>query len=88
MQHSKYIQSVAARRLAQYVLCDGELINDGDWMTQSCAMGIMGREAGYSGRTITWDEIMNSEREIVPAKPAFGDRPAIEIAVPGVYQFS
>ncbi len=67
---------------------DGELINDGDWMTQSVAMGLMGREAGYSGRTITWEEIMNSTREIVPQKLEFGDRPPIEIPVPGVYQFS
>ena len=66
---------------------DGGLVNDGDWMTQSCAMAIMGREAGYSGRTITWDEIMNSEREIVPTTLEFGDRPEIEIPSPGVYQF-
>ena len=67
---------------------DGELINDGDWMTQSVAMGLMGREAGYSGRTITWDEIMNSQNEIVPADPKFGPRPPIVIPQPGVYKFS
>ena len=67
---------------------DGELINDGDWMTQSVAMGLMGREAGYSGRTITWDEIMNSQKEIVPTDPKFGPRPAIVIPQPGVYKFS
>ena len=67
---------------------DGELINDGDWMTQSVAMGLMGREAGYSGRTITWDEIMNSQKEIVPADPQFGPRPPIVIPQPGVYKFS
>jgi predicted dehydrogenase len=67
---------------------DGELINDGDWMTQSVAMGLMGREAGYSGRTITWDEIMNSQKEIVPADPKFGPRPPIVIPQPGVYKFS
>ena len=67
---------------------DGELINDGDWMTQSVAMGLMGREAGYSGRTITWDEIMNSQKETVPADPKFGPRPPIVIPQPGVYKFS
>ena len=67
---------------------DGVVLNDGDWMCQSCAMGIMGREAGYSGRTITWDEIMGSTREIVPVEPTFGDRPEIVIPQPGVYQFS
>ena len=65
-------------------ICDGGLINDGDWMTQSCAMAIMGREAGYSGRTITWDEIMNSG-EIIPTTLEFGDRP--EIGSRQVYQF-
>lgn len=67
---------------------DGNVINDGDWMCQSNAMGIMGREAGYSGRTITWEEIMGSTQEIVPANPTFGDRPEIVIPKPGVYQFS
>ena len=67
---------------------DGNVINDGEWMCQSNAMGIMGREAGYSGRTITWDEIMGSTKEIVPAPPTFGDRPEIVIPKPGVYQFS
>jgi myo-inositol 2-dehydrogenase/D-chiro-inositol 1-dehydrogenase len=67
---------------------DGEVLNDGDWMTQSVAMGILGREAGYSGRTITWDEIMNSQKEIVPQDPKFGPMPPLEIPQPGVYKFS
>jgi myo-inositol 2-dehydrogenase / D-chiro-inositol 1-dehydrogenase len=67
---------------------DGELVNDGDWMTQSVAMALLGREAGYSGRTITWEEIMNSQNEIVPADPKFGPRPPIVIPQPGVYKFS
>ena len=67
---------------------DGEAINDGDWMTQSCMMGLMGREAGYSGKTITWEQMMNSEKDITPASLDFGPAPEIVIPRPGFYEFS
>ena len=66
----------------------GEAINDGDWMTQSCMMGLMGREAGYSGKTITWEQMMNSEKDITPASLDFGPAPEIVIPRPGFYEFS
>ena len=62
-------------------------INDGDWMTRSVMMALMGREAGYSGKTITWDQMMNSERDLTPNAIAFGPAPTVEVPRPGIYQF-
>ena len=44
----------------------GKPINDGDWMTHSTLMGIMGRMAAYTGQEITWEQAMNSQEKIVP----------------------
>jgi predicted dehydrogenase len=46
----------------------GKPINDGQWMSYSTLMGIMGRMAAYSGKEITWDEALNSQDRLVPEK--------------------
>lgn len=45
----------------------GEPINDGDRMVTSCLMGVMGRMAAYTGKEVTWDDVMNSQENLVPA---------------------
>jgi myo-inositol 2-dehydrogenase / D-chiro-inositol 1-dehydrogenase len=45
---------------------NGKPINDGDWMTQSTLMGIMGRMAAYTGQQITWEHALNSQEKLVP----------------------
>jgi myo-inositol 2-dehydrogenase / D-chiro-inositol 1-dehydrogenase len=44
----------------------GEHINDGQWMTQSTLMGLMGRMAAYTGGEITWEQALNSQETLVP----------------------
>jgi len=44
----------------------GKPINDGQWMTQSTLMGIMGRMAAYSGQEITWEQALNAQEKLVP----------------------
>ncbi|PYI81143.1 MAG: oxidoreductase [Verrucomicrobia bacterium] len=44
----------------------GKPINDGQWMTQSTLMGIMGRTAAYTGQEITWEQALNSQEKLVP----------------------
>ena len=44
----------------------GKPINDGDWMSQSTLMGIMGRMAAYTGQEISWEQAMNSTEKLVP----------------------
>lgn len=45
----------------------GKPINHGSWMAQSSMLAIAGRMAAYTGQTITWDEAMNSQENLVPA---------------------
>ena len=63
----------------------GKPINNGDYMTKSTLLAIMGRMATYTGQEITWDQAMNSQEDLSPegydwdAKP-----PASIVAIPGV----
>ncbi|SFH73164.1 Gfo/Idh/MocA family protein [Planctomicrobium piriforme] len=48
---------------------DGKPINDGDRLVSSTALAIMGRMAGYTGKEITWEGMMNSDERMVPETP-------------------
>ncbi len=71
----------------------GEPINDGTWMARSNLLGILGRDAAYTGRAITWEEILNSERRLGP--PGIEDgvldfgalAHSFDEPVPGTYSF-
>ena len=54
----------------------------------SCLAGIMGREAAYTGKTITWDEMSQSELSLVPENPQMGpmDMSKYKVPVPGEAQ--
>ena len=45
---------------------EGKPNNDGDRMVNSTMMAIMGRTAAYTGKEITWEQIMNAEEKLVP----------------------
>lgn len=62
----------------------GDVINDGEWMSQSTLMALMGRMAAYSGKEVTWEEAMNSNWKIVPDNLAWDmDLPINPLALPG-----
>lgn len=65
----------------------GKPINDGEWMSKSSLMAIMGRMATYTGQVITWDMAMNSKEDLTPPKYAFGPLPVPPVAMPGVTKF-
>ncbi len=44
----------------------GEPINDGDRMMTSTIAAIMGREAAYTGKQLTWEQAMASEQTLIP----------------------
>ena len=51
-------------------------------------MGIMARESAYSGKTITWDEIINSQQDLSPEGGFKWDKLAVApVAVPKEYKF-
>jgi len=60
-------------------------LNDAHDMARSTMIGIMGRDAAYTGQTITWDEIMADTQTLGPEITALGkmDIPA-EHPLPGV----
>ena len=62
----------------------GEPINDGEWMAHSTLMGILGRECAYTGQTIKWDEMLNSEKSLTPPDLSFDAEIEFpEVPVPG-----
>jgi predicted dehydrogenase len=61
----------------------GEPINNGDYMCNSTAIALMGRMAGYTGQTVTWDQVMNSTERLGPTAYAWGDVATETVAVPG-----
>jgi myo-inositol 2-dehydrogenase/D-chiro-inositol 1-dehydrogenase len=65
----------------------GQPINDGQWMAHSTLMAIMGRMAAYTGQTLTWEQALNSQEDLTPAKYEFGDLPVTPVAIPGRTKF-
>jgi predicted dehydrogenase len=66
---------------------EGRPLNEARAVAESTLTGILGRESAYSGKTITWDAALGSERSHTPQTYAFGPRPIGEVPVPGRYQF-
>jgi len=66
----------------------GNVINNGDYMCKSTLMGIMARESAYSGKMITWDQIINSKQDLSPKDGfKFGPLETAPVAVPVEYKF-
>jgi predicted dehydrogenase len=65
----------------------GKPINDGEWMSQSTLMAIMGRMAAYTGQAITWEMAMNSREDLTPPAYEFGPLPVAPVAMPGITKF-
>lgn len=61
----------------------GEPINDGVRMSHSTLLGILGRMTAYTGKTITWEQAMNSQQNLTPEVWEWGDKPSPEVAMPG-----
>jgi predicted dehydrogenase len=66
----------------------GEGHDEATGCAMSCLAGIMGREAAYTGKTITWDEMSQSEQNLLPENPQMGpmDMAKYKVPVPGEAQ--
>ncbi|MDO5113839.1 MAG: Gfo/Idh/MocA family oxidoreductase [Planctomycetia bacterium] len=53
----------------------GEARNDGTFGAYSTMLGILGRECCYTGKKITWEEIMNSQQNLAPTAYAMDGNP-------------
>jgi predicted dehydrogenase len=75
-------------RLVDSIRGDSPYVNDGITVAESTMTCIMGREAAYSGKEITWDMIMASQQDLQPKtfdyKLAMTAPP---VAVPAHYEF-
>lgn len=62
-------------------------INEARQVTDATVTAILGRESAYSGKILTWDDIMNSKQKLMPEKLEFGPLPKPVVPVPGKYKF-
>ena len=70
------------------ILGKGKYINEAMAVAESTMTCLMGREAAYSGRKITWDMMMASQQDLLPKSFDYKDHvPVPPLPVPGVYKF-
>ena len=64
----------------------GEAHDEAEATGISTLAGVMGREAAYSGKTVTWDEISAAELDYMPEKLELGkmDMSKYTVMVPGI----
>ena len=60
----------------------GNLVNDAEAQVNSTLITIMGRMSAYTGKDVTWDEVMNSDLYLGPKTYAFGPVPGIPETIP------
>ncbi|HOS73214.1 MAG TPA: hypothetical protein PLZ75_12290, partial [Bacteroidales bacterium] len=62
----------------------GEYVNEAEQTALSTLTAIMGRTAAYTGRAVTWDDILKSDMFLGPSKLEFGKVDMVfEAPVPG-----
>ncbi len=66
----------------------GEPLNEARRVAESTLTAIMCREAAYTGKLITWDEIMAADLDLTPDTFAFGPLPTAPVPTPGMTQLS
>ena len=66
----------------------GKPINNGEYMSKSTLLAIMGRMATYTGQEITWEQALNSKEVLGPKAYEWGKAPPVVIARPGITRFS
>ena len=60
----------------------GNVVNDAEAQVNSTLITIMGRMSAYTGKDVTWEEVMNSDLYLGPKTYAFGPVPGIPETVP------
>jgi len=60
----------------------GSIINDAEAQVNSTLITIMGRMSAYTGKDVTWEEVMNSDMYLGPKTYAFGPVPEVQERIP------
>ncbi len=65
---------------------EGKPLNDMEKHVQSVLIALMGRMSAYTGKFVTWDDVVASKEKLGPETFAFGPVPEVkeEVPVPGV----
>jgi len=62
---------------------DAKPVNDGEFMSHSSLLAIMGRMAAYTGQVVTWDQAMNSKENLNETPWALTNRSTPPRPMPG-----
>lgn len=63
----------------------GKIVNSGEFMAKSTALGILGREAAHTGQRITWDQLWATKEDQAPNNPPMNaEMPIPAPPVPGL----
>jgi predicted dehydrogenase len=60
----------------------GNVVNDAEAQVMSTLVAIMGRMSAYTGKDVTWDEVLNSDMRLGPASYEFGPVEGIPEVIP------
>ena len=79
VEHNEFFASLRA----------GKPLNLGEKLAHSTMVGIMGRMAGYTGQSVTWDEAVESKEDLRPTEPLDWKMklPVPPVAMPGRTKF-
>lgn len=78
VEHEQLFQSIRS----------GQPINNGHYMCNSTMIGVMGRMAAYSGKTLTWEDCINSQQQLGPTEYTWSDLPEPPVAIPGMSELA
>ena len=66
----------------------GKPTNDGEAAAYSTLMAITAREAAYTGKRLTWNQMLASKQNLAPKEYAWGPHPVPGVPTPGIYQIA
>jgi hypothetical protein len=75
-EHADLIASIRA----------GKPLNEAQQVAESTLTAILGRESAYTGKHLSWDEVLNSDLDLSPPKHEFGPVPLRPVPQPGKFR--
>ena len=72
-EHRDLIESIRA----------GNPLNEARRIAETTLTSILGREAAYTGKALTWEEVFASDLDLSPPKYEFGPNPVRPVRIPG-----
>lgn len=65
------------------LLGEGRYLNEAKRVAESTLTAIMGRMSAYTGKSITWEQALNSQLDLSPDAYSFSDLSVRPVAIPG-----